>query len=75
MLVYHGAKSSWDLLNGKRAESFGEICEALQTHWSTLASDFPGVEDVRVIGIDLTKRGIDAKSAKAARVAAQRDSS
>ncbi|MGO8529939.1 NACHT domain-containing NTPase [Rhizobium ruizarguesonis] len=66
VLVYHGRKSSWDLPNGTRAESFGALCDALQTHWLTLASDFAGVEDVRVIGIDLTKRGIDTKAARAA---------
>lgn len=60
-LVYHGTKLSWDLPNGKRAESFDALIEALQDHWTILAPQFPGVEDIRVIGIDLTKRGVDAK--------------
>jgi hypothetical protein len=62
-LVYHGTKTSWDLPNGKRAESFDALIEALQDHWTVLAPQFPTVEDVRVIGIDLTKRGKDAKTA------------
>lgn len=62
-LVYHGTKPSWDLPNGKRAESFDALIEALQDHWTVLAPQFPTVEDVRVIGIDLTKRGEDAKTA------------
>lgn len=64
-LVYRGAKASWDLPNGKRAERFDALIEALQNHWTTLAPQFPGVEDVSVIGIDLTKRGVDAKTASA----------
>jgi hypothetical protein len=64
-LVYHGTKSCWDLPNGGRAESFDALVEALQHHWFSLAPQFPGVEDIRVIGINLTKRGIDAKAASA----------
>ncbi|TAY17128.1 HEAT repeat domain-containing protein [Rhizobium leguminosarum] len=70
LLVYHGRKSSWDLPNGTRVESFGDLCRALQTHWLTLASDFAGVEDIRVIGIDLTKRAVDTKTARGAGPAA-----
>lgn len=56
-LIYHGAKRSWDLPNGKRAESFDELTEALQDHWTIISQQFPDVEDIRVIGIDLTRRG------------------
>lgn len=66
-LVYHGTKSSWDLPNGGKAEGFMALVEALQNHWLALAPQFPGVEDIRVIGIDLTKRGLNAETAKAAR--------
>jgi hypothetical protein len=62
-LVYHGLKTSWELPNGKRAESFDVLIEALQNHWTILSSQFSGVEDIKVIGIDLTKRGLDAKAA------------
>jgi hypothetical protein len=64
-LVYHGTKTSWDLPKGGRVESFAALVEALQTHWMILAPQFPGVEDIRVIGVDLTKRGVDAKTAAA----------
>jgi hypothetical protein len=63
MLVYHGTKTSWDLPNGKRAESFDALIDALQNHWTILSPQFSGVEDIKVIGIDLTKRGLDAKAA------------
>jgi len=62
-LVYHGNKTSWELPNGKRAEGFAALIEALQNHWTILSPQFPGVEDIKVIGIDLTKRGLDAKAA------------
>lgn len=62
-LVFHGVKASWDLPNGKRAESFGALIEALQNHWTILAPQFPGVEEIKVIGVDLTKRGVDTKAA------------
>lgn len=31
----------------------------------SLSPQFPGVEDIRVIGIDFTKRGVDTKTASA----------
>ena len=62
VLVYYGAKLSWDLPNGKRAQGFDALISALQNHWIILAPQFPGVEDIRVIGIDLTKRGVEPKS-------------
>ncbi|ARS48135.1 hypothetical protein PSMEN_06935 [Ectopseudomonas mendocina] len=70
LLVYHGTKTRWDLPNGKQAETFDALLEALQNHWTTLAPQFPGVEEVRVIGIDLTKRGVDAKKQSKERTAA-----
>lgn len=68
LLVYHGVKPSWDLPNGKRAEGFATLIDALQNQWAILAPQFPGVEDIRVIGIDLTKRGVDTKTASKNRV-------
>ena len=58
-----------DLPNGRRADTFDMLIDELQRHWTLISNDYPGVEDVRVIGIDLTRRGIDAKSAKAAKKA------
>jgi hypothetical protein len=62
VLVYHGTKSSWDLPNGRRAESFDALLEALQNHWTVLAPQYPQVEEIKVIGIDLTKRSVDTKT-------------
>jgi hypothetical protein len=67
LLVYHGERSSWDLPQGGRIDRFEAVVEALQNHWTDIAAKFPGVEDIRVIGIDLTKRGLRAKAASTKR--------
>lgn len=65
LLVYLGKKSYWDLPNGRRADTFEALVDELQRHWTLISNDYPSVEDIRVIGIDLTKRGIDTKAVKA----------
>jgi hypothetical protein len=67
LLVYLGAKSYWDLPNGRRADTFEMLIDELQRHWTLISNDYSGVEDIRVIGIDLTRRGLDAKAAQAAK--------
>lgn len=69
LLVYLGTKSYWDLPNGRRADTFEKLVDELQRHWTLISSDYPGVEDIQIIGIDLTRRGIDTKAAKAAKAA------
>lgn len=66
LLVYLGAKSYWDLPNGRRADTFEMLIDELQRYWTLISNDYPGVEDIQVIGIDLTRRGMDAKAIKAA---------
>ncbi|CUI99652.1 NACHT domain-containing protein [Achromobacter ruhlandii] len=66
VLVYLGTKRSWDLPDGRRANTFGMVVDELQRHWTLISNDYPGVEDIRVIGIDLTLRGIDTKAIKKA---------
>lgn len=63
-LVYLGTKTQWELPSGGRAESFEALIDALRQHWSTISSQFPRVEDVAVVGIDLTRRGLDTKAVK-----------
>lgn len=55
LLVYRGLQKRWKLPNGEWA-NFGALVSALQSHWLSVASAHPGVEEIRVIGIDLTKR-------------------
>jgi hypothetical protein len=55
LLVWRGVRKHWQLPGGELA-TFDELVSALQGHWEQVASAHPGVEEVRVIGIDLTKR-------------------
>lgn len=64
LLVYVGIKQSWDLPEGGRAENFEALLAALRQHWAVLASQYPNVEDLAVVGIDLTRRGLDTKTVK-----------
>jgi hypothetical protein len=56
VLVYRGQKASWELPHSKKSVTFTELLSALQAHWHAISSKFPGVDDIRVIGIDLTRR-------------------
>lgn len=56
LLVHRGDRRSWELPGGGRADSFPALVTALQTYWTATADRFPGVDDVKVVGIDLTRR-------------------
>ncbi|MBP1144484.1 hypothetical protein AB7M18_003912 [Pseudomonas viridiflava] len=74
LLVYHGQKpgKKWKLDAGKVAETFEELIEGLQQYWRKLAPQFPEVEDIEVIGVDLTKRGIPAQTPSRKRLKRQK---
>ncbi|WP_440811694.1 NACHT domain-containing protein [Pseudomonas syringae] len=62
LLVNHGSKKGW-ALPGKKV-AFKELINELQQQWCSLAPNFPNIEDVEVIGIDLTaRRGVAAVKA------------
>ena len=65
LLVYVGTKQSWDLPGGGRVDRFEELLSALRQHWTVIASQYSNVEDLAVVGIDLTRRGLDTKTVKA----------
>jgi hypothetical protein len=56
VLVYRGQKPSWELPHSGKSVDFIELAAALQTHWHAISSRHPGVDDIRVIAIDLTQR-------------------
>lgn len=62
LLVYAGGQKRWGHPTGTQILVFRALVEALQRCWLTISPQFPGVEDVRVMGIDLTQRGIDSKA-------------
>ena len=55
LLIYRGNKSRWQLPNGRHV-IFSALIDELQGHWEKLSPDFLGVEDIRVVGIDLMRR-------------------
>ena len=55
LLVCRGKKSNWELPQGS-CVNFSGLTKALQEHWSQISPEFPKVEDITVIGIDLTSR-------------------
>ncbi len=56
LLVNNGGQVAWDSPNKGRI-GFEDLVIALQQHWLAIASRFPNIEDIMVIGIDLTRRG------------------
>lgn len=74
LLVNHGGQATWETPT-KRRVGFNDLVIALQEYWLVIGSRFPNVEDIKVIGIDLTKRGgaaaikaIEARQAKASQI-------
>jgi hypothetical protein len=56
LLVWRGAKRQrWELLDGRLVD-FVTLVAALQSHGTYVAAHHPSVEEIHVIGIDLTKR-------------------
>jgi uncharacterized membrane protein YqiK len=55
-LVYRGQKQGWDVPNATNRVGFDGLIEALQKYWQEISKRFPNIEDITVIGIDLTKR-------------------
>lgn len=55
LLVYRGLQKHWQLPSGELVV-FDDLVSALQSHWATVATAHPSVEEIQVIGIDLTKR-------------------
>ena len=55
LLIYRGDKKRWKLPDGKYAV-FSDLTDALQEHWQKISPNFPGVEHIRVVGIDLMRR-------------------
>lgn len=57
LLVYRGEKTGWEIpKNDHRTTDFSGLVVALQEHWNQISTNFPYVDDITVIGIDLTLR-------------------
>lgn len=56
LLVNRGKEGQrWQLPDGTMAD-FEDLVRALQDYWLELTPKYPGVEELRVIGVDLSKR-------------------
>lgn len=65
LLVWRGLQKRWQLPNKKWVD-FDGLVKALQDHWASVTNAHPRVEEIRVIGIDLTKRAVAPAPAKKA---------
>jgi hypothetical protein len=67
LLVWRGVQKTWQLPN-KNWVDFNGLVTELQSHWECVTGAHPKVEEIKVIGIDLTKRAISPTPAKKAPV-------
>jgi hypothetical protein len=56
LLVYRGEKAGWDVPGRNNRVDFAGLIAALQDHWQQISPKFSNVDDITVIGLDLTKR-------------------
>ena len=58
VLIYTGTgpRSHWQLPSESGRVDFGGLIDALRSHWDEMSRNFPNIEDVTIIGIDLTIR-------------------
>jgi hypothetical protein len=56
VLVYRGEKSHWEVPGSSNCLDFEGLTSALEEHWTQISPKFSNVDDIKVIGIDLTKR-------------------
>lgn len=61
VLVYRGEKKGWDIPDHDRLK-FAELVVALQEHWRNISHKYPGVEEIQVVGIDLTNRSYRSRT-------------
>ncbi len=56
LLLYRGTKSGWKMANKPHLVTFKELVAELQEQWQRMSKDYPKIDDIKVIGIDLTMR-------------------
>ncbi|GGP73658.1 hypothetical protein GCM10009410_01550 [Shewanella ulleungensis] len=56
LLVYHGNKQHWERPDTDDKLNFENLIHNLQNHWDDISHRFTNIDEIRVIGIDLTKR-------------------
>jgi hypothetical protein len=57
LLVHRGkGKSNWELSESGKRVDFSRLVVALQECWAQISSQFPNIDEITVVGIDLTLR-------------------
>jgi hypothetical protein len=56
LIVYRGEKKGWKIPDNDHALDFSGLVVALQEHWNQISTKFQHVDDITVVGIDLTLR-------------------
>ena len=56
VLIYLGSKDKWEIPDTEQHVGFSDLVDALGDHWQEISGEYPGVDDITVIGIDLTTR-------------------
>ena len=56
LLVWQGRKSEKRWIINHRRVGLSELASALKLYWQDIAGEYPGVEEINVIVIDLTMR-------------------
>jgi len=66
VVVHSGVQQKWELGGGQRVD-FEGLVKALADRWSVIAPNFPDIDDIQVIGINLPLRTKRAPKGSAAR--------
>lgn len=57
MLLYHrDADRKWAMPDGTKATTLDELVTALRRHWLAISERYPGVDEIEIVGLDLTRR-------------------
>lgn len=54
VIVHLGGQETWKIPGKCKKVGFDELIRGLQKHWSGISSEFPGVDEITVVGIDLS---------------------
>ena len=57
LLFYLGGRTSWQIPPDNNNVNFDQLIIALNEYWESLSSKYSNIDQIEIIGIDLTKRG------------------
>lgn len=54
LLLNQGGKGKWQIPGGR--VDFNDLIKSLESYWEEISKDFPGIDEITVVGIDLSRR-------------------